>query len=74
MEISLPFLISADKNADMMADTQAAILGVSHLGSQSAILGVSQPSWESAILGGSHLGRQPSWAMRRKLLQSSAEQ
>ena len=70
MEISLPFLISADNNADMMADTQAAILGVSHLGSQSAILGVSQPSWEAA----SHLGRQPSWAMRRKLLQSSAEQ
>ena len=51
MEISLPFLISADRNAGMMADTQAAI-----------------------ILGGSHLGRQPSWAMRRKLLQSSAEQ
>lgn len=27
MELSLPFLISADKNEDVMADTQAAILG-----------------------------------------------
>lgn len=32
VELSLSYLISADKNADVMADTQAAILGGSHLG------------------------------------------
>ena len=32
MELSLSYLISADKNADVTADAQAAILGGSHLG------------------------------------------